>query len=375
MNKTLSKVALTIFVSLASLSANAEYTFSLLNGLNGNNLEGNNSRALAINSSGQIVGYSFYSDGSSRATLWNNGVASNLASLGGADSVALAINDSGQIVGHSNLANGQSNATLWNNGTASNLGTLGGSNSSALSINNSGQIVGWSYTSYGSYNATLWSGGAITDLGAQLGNSKASAINNSGQIVGWSANADGARAKLWDNGVVTGLDMLASSSGGSYSNAYGINDSGKIVGNSTIANGQGHATLWDSTVPFDLGTAPPAFTSYAFDINNSGQIVGTFYSQNSSFRAKLWDAGVETDLNSLLSASDVSAGWVLKEANAINENGWIVGTASNSLLGISNQAFVLTSTAPVPEAGTSAMLLMGAGVMGFMARRRKQAAA
>jgi hypothetical protein len=35
----------------------------------------------------------------------------------------------------------------------------------------------------------------------------------------------------------------------------------------------------------------------------------------------------------------------------------------------------MTSVAAVPEADTSAMLLMGAGVMGFIARRRKQAAA
>jgi len=36
---------------------------------------------------------------------------------------------------------------------------------------------------------------------------------------------------------------------------------------------------------------------------------------------------------------------------------------------------VITSVNPVPEAATSAMLLMGAGVMGFIARRRKQVAA
>jgi len=40
------------------------------------------------------------------------------------------------------------------------------------------------------------------------------------------------------------------------------------------------------------------------------------------------------------------------------------------------KTMTLTSiTAAVPEADTSAMLLIGAGVMGFMARRRKQAAA
>jgi hypothetical protein len=45
----------------------------------------------------------------------------------------------------------------------------------------------------------------------------------------------------------------------------------------------------------------------------------------------------------------------------------------------SNRLIALTptfiNTSPVPEADTSAMLLMGAGVMGFMARRRKQLAA
>ena len=44
------------------------------------------------------------------------------------------------------------------------------------------------------------------------------------------------------------------------------------------------------------------------------------------------------------------------------------GNASNSAQ--FNYVFA-TSVTPVPEADTSAMLLMGAGVMGFMARRRK----
>ena len=54
--------------------------------------------------------------------------------------------------------------------------------------------------------------------------------------------------------------------------------------------------------------------------------------------------------------------------------GWTTmdGSTNNSF--INNYVFA-TSVTPVPEADTSAMLLMGAGVMGFMARRRKQAAA
>jgi hypothetical protein len=43
--------------------------------------------------------------------------------------------------------------------------------------------------------------------------------------------------------------------------------------------------------------------------------------------------------------------------------------------GLIAQTPTFINTAPVPEADTSAMLLMGAGLMGFIARRRKQVAA
>jgi hypothetical protein len=53
--------------------------------------------------------------------------------------------------------------------------------------------------------------------------------------------------------------------------------------------------------------------------------------------------------------------------------------ASDSMLQGSNGLIAQTptfiNTTPVPEADTSAMLLMGAGLMGFIARRRKQVAA
>ena len=52
------------------------------------------------------------------------------------------------------------------------------------------------------------------------------------------------------------------------------------------------------------------------------------------------------------------------------------GTYHSSVRKSVNGYYVFgTATAAVPEADTSAMLLMGAGVMGFMARRRKQVAA
>ena len=71
----------------------------------------------------------------------------------------------------------------------------------------------------------------------------------------------------------------------------------------------------------------------------------------------------------------MSAGWVLKQANGINDNGWIVGNALNTLLGISSHAFLLsiTSVAAVPEPETYAMLIAGLGLIGFKTRRRTNA--
>ena len=120
--------------------------------------------------------------------------------------------------------------------------------------------------------------------------------------------------------------------------------------------------------------------SDARSINNSGQIVGVsaprYHVPEPDYgfwyvpRAILWDNGLEIDLNSFLSASDVSAGWVLKQAYDINDNGWIIGSADNTISGLS-RGFLLQSVTPVPEADTSAMLLTGLGVVWLMVRRRK----
>jgi len=55
-------------------------------------------------------------------------------------------------------------------------------------------------------------------------------------------------------------------------------------------------------------------------------------------------------------------------------SGW---TSSSSMtpLTLATDYMFATSVTPVPEADTSAMLLMGAGVMSFIARRRKNAQA
>ena len=186
------------------------------------------------------------------------------------------------------------------------------------------------------------------------GESLANAINDTGQVAG----IDQTGAVLWNNGIPTHL-------GPGY--AYAINASGQVVGGG--ANGE--ATLWSNSTVTKLNSLG-RLQSEAFGINNVGQIVGLVSNGNGDTHATLWENGTATDLNSLISANDVAAGWVLNYARGINDNGSIVGIASNNILGITGQAFLLSYVAAIPEADTSAMLLLGLSLFGFMVRRHKK---
>ena len=368
MKKTLSKLALATVFSLASLSASADYNFSLLNGV-----DDGNSYARSINDLGQIVGHSTSSarNGTNRATLWDNGVATDIYPHGVTTNFfARSINNSGQVVGYYDNCSAYSSCGMfWNDGVGTSITPQGSVGSVAFSINNSGKFVGYSKNADEPFRATLWDNGVATDITPQGSlYSIATSINDLGQIVGHSYNpTDLPLATLWNNGVAT---QLNNPQGSDYSYARSINDLGQIVGFSQSAGGYERATLWDNEVATDM-TPQGSVGSYAGSINNLGQIVGYSLNANTSYRATLWDNGVATDLNSFLSASAISEGWVLGEAFDINDNGDIVGDAYNTVSN-TRRGFLLQSVAaPVPEADTSAMLLTGLGLIGFMARRRK----
>jgi probable HAF family extracellular repeat protein len=109
-------------------------------------LGGNDSTALGISPSEQVVGWSAFNGGyPSQPFLWTaTSGMQPLVTLGGQNSTAEAINGESQIVGFSDLSQaGVTHAVLW---TAPNqiqdLGTLGGNYAIALSINDLGQVVG-----------------------------------------------------------------------------------------------------------------------------------------------------------------------------------------------------------------------------------------
>lgn len=304
-------------------------------------LGGDLSSANDINNNGQIVGGARDAFGDQHAFLWENGEIVDLGTLGGTASIAWGINDIGQVSGWSSDIDGAIRASLWENGVITDLGTLGGPNSSAYHINETSVIVGRSDTITGTQHAFKFENDIMTDLGT-LGTdqlSEAWGINDSGIIVGYSLG-DHSHAYRYENGVMIDLGTL----GGTSSRAFGINNSGKIVGLASIDDENQHAFLWESGIMTDLGTLGGDYsTSTAYAINDTDQIVGRSYIPGvGDDRAVMWENGAIIDINTLLPPD---SGWVLGMAMGINDQGDIVGSGQ---INGETHAFLLTTSSDYP---------------------------
>jgi probable HAF family extracellular repeat protein len=118
-------------------------------------------------------------------------------------------------------------------------------------------------------------GHSITDLGAPGGRfSEAYGINNAGEVVG-SVSLPGAPmlAFLYGGGTMRAIRTR----GDVFRVVYGINDAGQVVGSLDTDKVPGHhAFLYIGGVTTDLGTLG-GLHSVAYAINNAGQVVGGAY--------------------------------------------------------------------------------------------------
>jgi probable HAF family extracellular repeat protein len=169
----------------------------------------------------------------------------------------------------------------------------------------------------------------VTDLGIPAGGgaSAAVAIDDAGNVAGTYRPTTGAEPNhpfRWS--AATGLVDLGTL-GGSNAFAHGISGA-RVVGESTLANGDTHAFLADGTGIHDLGVLPGGGgidASRAFGVTPSGLAVGTSRDASGFLRAVSFAGGSVIDLGTLVGAAQSNAA-----AAAVNANGVIVGSSDTA---------------------------------------------
>jgi probable HAF family extracellular repeat protein len=240
-----------------------------------------------------------------------------------------AINASADVVGSAtSFATGSKTAVEWPaSATPTDLGAQLGLqnfvNSPELtSINDNGLITGFG-SNRGDIGFTI-SGSTVTKLPVLPNggvDTEPIAVNNSGLIVGQAdTTKSDFQAAEWQNGAITALGMLP---GSLTSEALAVNSSGEAVGADVLtSDSDAHAVLFANGTVTDL-KAPGTGDASANAINDNGVIVG----DAGNGHAFVFQNGQSTDLNNLIAPG---SGFTLLTAEGINNNGVIVGTASNS---------------------------------------------
>ena len=186
-------------------------------------------------------------------------------------------------------------------------------------------------------------------------------INNQGQMTGVLQTAAGATQSFFASAdgstVAVPINSLAGATeqyrdvGSKY-----LNDKGQLVSAYLDANGNYHVFL---TGPNGTGVTTLDSVFTLLGLNNAGQIAGIGSDANGNVVAVITGNNGQgtVDLNTLYSLQGDS----FTQAQAINDAGQVLAYTANG------NEYLLT---PVPEASTSALMLLGLCGLGLVRRRK-----
>lgn len=355
-------------------SPQTRYTLTVLPSLGGASSAGE-----SINNRGWVAGRSNLPGNQSRhATLWRDGVLTDLDTLGGPNSAVLwpVKNQRGVITGiaqtnepdprgerwscsfffpSATAAGYRCLGFRWQNGEMTPLPTLGGTHGFATGTNNALRTVGWAETLVEDstcappqvlqFLAVIWGPNGQVERRLMPVNgdttSAATAINDRGQVVGISGDCDQAAGRysarhivLWErDGTATVIPALGAFA---WNTANAINERGDVVGfaNASIADEGAfnpRAFFWRKNVGTQpLMALPGHVTTQATSINEHRRIVGQSCDASGACRAVIWFRGRIADLNTLLKEK---SHLVLTSANDIDDRGRITGQAQDPATG------------------------------------------
>ena len=275
--------------------------------------------------------------------------------------------------------------------SVTNLGILAGggfTESLGLALSANGQVTGISQGSTDPHAFRWTSGGGMQDVGTLggngfLDNSYGNGINSAGQVAGKSYYNTGFagvvdRAFVWTPG--SGMQMLPTL-GGNSGVAYGINDSGQVVGVASNASGRDRPFLWTATGGIqDLGVLSGYNAGLANAINASGQVAGYSSLGNSAGteRAFRWtaaggmqDLGVGNGSQAYgISASGAVVGYIVNVGGDAHPFLWTAPSTVQTLpdygglglaYGINSSGLIVGQVETAPAAGTSVAALWQGG--------------
>jgi probable HAF family extracellular repeat protein len=231
-----------------------------------------NTWGFGINDAGEIVG-EFGPLRNRHGFLLSNGKYTTIQ--GDFESGAYGINASGQIVGRYSFG-AQTHGYLFSDGRYKTLDVPNSILTQANGINASGQIVGYYLSDVAARRAFQLNQNGYTtlELPPLARGADAGGINASGQIVGTYTTAGGNDHGylLSDGSIQLFPDPPGSQDGTTH--FRGINDAGHIVGHH-FADGRFHGFLLINGVYTDIDV-PGARGTQAWGINNVGKIVGYY---------------------------------------------------------------------------------------------------
>jgi probable HAF family extracellular repeat protein len=293
----------------------------------------------AINNKGDVVGVAYHNNRGNVCFKYSGGVTIELPRS--VDNECLGINDRGFVIGHT-----AEQAYLWKpSGEKRKIRGM----KWAHAINRAGHVAGTMDLGGFDYHGALYADGQLTDLGVLDGTStysEAYGLNDNGEVVGIGDGEVGfIRGVHWHNGTATPIvhDGITT--------ATAINNKGHIVGTAGHDSTSYGAYLQDEAGLHMLPTVNGMKNMHPNGINERDEIVGTMRTERNHEVAFYAHNGKAYKLYNLLDDESKAAVTTIKRAWAINDAGQIVGLALRD--GRYVYPFIATPVTP-PVAETAA---------------------
>ena len=251
-----------------------------------------------------------------------------LVQAGDEASQGFGVSPAGIAVGRS-LSNDGSQAFSWTlQGGLVGLPNLAGrSYCASNSANDSGIIVGTgATTAFGTGRLpVIWQNGIVSQLPLPVGQTlgDANSVNASNVAVGSVDAGSNQRGVIYSGGNAT-IITQTTTNGSFFLTAFGINDSGRIVGQGidpqNAARNVGIVYDIGQSIAFEVGALPGHNGALAFGVSTTGYVVGSSMQNQGSGLPFIW-----SEANGMVAiplAPDTSLG----QAEGVNSSGWVVGT-------------------------------------------------